>query len=323
MEQGKATVDIYKEGNIKDINPLTIATGCGWLDVMKYLIAQKANVNPKLHQTPLSAAAFNGHVGAIEILLNSGADINARERTGGVTALCLAASEGHPNAVKVLLKKGANAELALATGETPLILAVREGHLQVVQVLLNHRKKLLHDEHAALHVAINKGHVLIAKELVKSGANVNAASLDSGLRCLEMAAKSGNLAIVEELVKGGAVVNINNVSTSLFCAAAEGHYSCALYLLKQGANPNNGINNLRFCTPLFVAARNGHEHIVKLLLQNGAEMDQGAQIGALIYSALQKNQVATAKKLVRDLNILEEVSTRFFGLFFPFTYVIN
>jgi ankyrin repeat protein len=61
--------------------------------------------------TPLMAAAMNGNAEIVRILLEAGADVNARMRpaggTPGKTALLFAAQEGHTEIVDVLRKAGA------------------------------------------------------------------------------------------------------------------------------------------------------------------------------------------------------------------------
>ena len=60
---------------------------------------------------PLQGAAFRGNVGAMELLLSKGAQIDARAGFFG-TALQAAASQNHLEAVKTLLESAANANVA-------------------------------------------------------------------------------------------------------------------------------------------------------------------------------------------------------------------
>ncbi len=48
-------------------------------------------------------AAYNGNVNEVTKLLDSGADINLRTGTAGVTPLMVAAQNGHLSVVKVLI----------------------------------------------------------------------------------------------------------------------------------------------------------------------------------------------------------------------------
>ena len=53
-------------------------------------------------------AARTGKTDAINVLLDSGAKVNAKETWGGTTALMWAVSERHPAAVKMLIDHGAD-----------------------------------------------------------------------------------------------------------------------------------------------------------------------------------------------------------------------
>ena len=48
------------------------------------------------------------HTEVVKLLLEKGAEVNAKESTNGVTALMMAANNGHPEVVKLLLEKSAN-----------------------------------------------------------------------------------------------------------------------------------------------------------------------------------------------------------------------
>ena len=58
-------------------------------------------------------AARTGSVDAVKRLLAAGADVNARERWFGETALMWAAAENHADAVRALVEAGADDQRAL------------------------------------------------------------------------------------------------------------------------------------------------------------------------------------------------------------------
>ncbi|OAM05710.1 MAG: hypothetical protein TV41_06320 [Wolbachia endosymbiont of Dactylopius coccus] len=80
-------------------------------------------------------AARSGNLDKITDLLNSGANIEAKEKDGK-TPLYLAAREGHLYAVKSLLNKGANIEAIENDKWTPLHTAAYHGKLDVVKLLV-------------------------------------------------------------------------------------------------------------------------------------------------------------------------------------------
>ena len=68
--------------------------------------------------TPLKVAAVWGDPDAIHLLLDAGADIDARNEHG-FTALHHAAQQGHIAAAKALIQRGANLALLDDEGRTP------------------------------------------------------------------------------------------------------------------------------------------------------------------------------------------------------------
>lgn len=73
--------------------------------------------------------------GRVVEVLGSGADPNARIGALGSTPLSMAAGEGSVGAVEVLLRAGADVEAADVRGVTPLWTAVRSGRRAVVEAL--------------------------------------------------------------------------------------------------------------------------------------------------------------------------------------------
>ncbi len=83
---------------------------------------------------PLHAATAGGHTAIGIMLLQNGAEPNARQH-GGWTALQGAAQHGDIELVQSLLAHGAEPTLAADTGETALDLAEKNGHTGVVRLL--------------------------------------------------------------------------------------------------------------------------------------------------------------------------------------------
>ena len=90
--------------------------------------------NEKTKWAPIHAAACNGRVNNVRILIENGADINVRNCTGG-TALHCSSECGYNDIVKVLLEAGANPNLEDAKGRTALDLALWENQSDTAEIL--------------------------------------------------------------------------------------------------------------------------------------------------------------------------------------------
>ncbi|KAH7113154.1 hypothetical protein B0J13DRAFT_515595 [Dactylonectria estremocensis] len=118
---------------------LMVASYCGHEAVVKLLLEKGADVQAKDRYyggTPLWWAAQNGHEAAVvKLLLENGADVEAKDRFGQ-TSLSWAAAKGRKAVVKLLLEKGADVQAKDKEGRTPLWRAAGKGHEAVVKLLL-------------------------------------------------------------------------------------------------------------------------------------------------------------------------------------------
>jgi ankyrin repeat protein len=58
--------------------------------------------------TALHHAAWRGHADVVKLLLQAGADVNAKTRSNSETPLHLAAMHGHTDVIQLLLQAGAD-----------------------------------------------------------------------------------------------------------------------------------------------------------------------------------------------------------------------
>jgi uncharacterized protein len=110
---------------------LSLALFFGQPEVFRYLLEQGADVNlaarNPMRVAPLHAAAARGDLAAVQLLLERGADANARQQSGYV-ALHTAAASGRKEMAELLLAHGAHPDAATDAGETAADLAQQAGH---------------------------------------------------------------------------------------------------------------------------------------------------------------------------------------------------
>ncbi|SPO05222.1 uncharacterized protein DNG_07909 [Cephalotrichum gorgonifer] len=88
-------------------------------------------------RTPLFWAATRGHRDVAELLLDHGANINAKDR-GKMTALHIAVTGGHKDVVSLLLDRSARIEEKASYGETPLMRAIQANSKDIIILLLKY-----------------------------------------------------------------------------------------------------------------------------------------------------------------------------------------
>lgn len=90
------------------------------------------------HGVPLlSLAARARHQGVAELLLDRGADIDARSDDRGFTALMDAAQQGDCGMLELLLARGAETDAASKDGQTALVIAVGRNDVAMAKTLLD------------------------------------------------------------------------------------------------------------------------------------------------------------------------------------------
>lgn len=115
---------------------LVSAAGVGVVMTVRQLLAADADVNFQDESTSaLSIASEKGHEKVLRLLLEKGAQVNAKTKRGGAT-IHEAAFEGHTLVVRLLVESGADIQACTDTGATALDIAEEMGHFQIVRMLL-------------------------------------------------------------------------------------------------------------------------------------------------------------------------------------------
>jgi len=223
--------------------PLHHAAGYGPLANVELLINKGADVNAKnsRRSTPLHWAIHDE--AKVRLLLSKGAEVNTKQAQGR-TPLFLAAmlGDGVPT-MRLLFARGADPNLASANGQTPLMMAAARGNIEGMRLL------------------------------IERGAQVNARD-GAGETALMAACTSGNASAVRLLIENGADVKVKSKrnETALGFAATSGVQTSVELLLNKGADVN--VRNSRGYSPLMFAASSDTmpAGIIRLLLDKGADV---------------------------------------------------
>jgi uncharacterized protein len=144
------------------------------------------------------SAAGQGDVGRMSKLLSE-VNLDARLASDGETALHRAASRGHLQAVTLLLNRGAQVDAADGEGVTPLVLAAYRGQTDVVKLLLDRGAFVNARENrnglSSLSHAVGRGDKQLVVVLLAHGADPLLKSAD-GRTALERAEANGATEIV-------------------------------------------------------------------------------------------------------------------------------
>ena len=218
------------------------AAGFGAVDTLTMLLDSGADVNAKNRRgsTPLHWAIPDE--AKVRLLLSRGANVNAKQ-VEGRTPLYQAASMGNGLAIiRLLLASGADPNIAIAIGRTPLMAAAGRGDLETMRVLVEAK----------------------AQVDVRNGA---------GETALILAAGDGNPQAVQFLLDRGADARVRTKrnETALGNASTAGNEATVRMLLDHGAEVN--VRNVRGYSPLLLAASSDAipEGVVKMLLAKGAD----------------------------------------------------
>lgn len=129
-------IELGPRGILDPLVYLAMAAEYGDLAVVMPFIDHGADINAGSGE-PLRSAAQAKKLEVVRLLLERGADPNAKDPMGGWTALMESAYLSSPSLeiVELLLSHDADVSLQNNQGDTAIILAERQGNLEIVRVL--------------------------------------------------------------------------------------------------------------------------------------------------------------------------------------------
>jgi ankyrin repeat protein len=286
--------------NRNGVTALALASLGGNAAMIERLVRAGADPNERNPngETPLMLTSRNGSVEAMRVLLDRKADVNAKEKVRGTTALMWAVEQAHPSAVKLLVERGADVKAA-TNFDT-------KGNRAYVANTVSQRSQSAQGTGGLGQQGGGRGRGFLgggggagtpggggragrggagaagqpagAPQAAAGDIPVDLAAIAAaaGVDVAELtAATGGNLDIVQVFDQVAAVASFGRTNdkdggalTPLIFAARQNCMECARTLIEAGADVNQTSHY--GWTPLLVATQNRHYKLGAYLLEKGA-----------------------------------------------------
>jgi ankyrin repeat protein len=308
---------------------LWVAAGLGRMTALRKMLADDPKrvsaAHPLSGDTPLHAAAWHDQIPTAALLLEAGANVEAKNGVGH-TPLGVAVMRGHRETTEMLLRRGADPDQPAAVGGNLVHLAVSNGRHDLIRVLHEAGADLNAKDgsgRTALQIAvadrrrpsaeflIGRGaevdvfsavrlwkHELLAQRLRQRPAAVRAFDPE-GRTPLHVAADEGSVEAGELLVKAGTDVDaVDKGGRTALAQAVTNDSRFSRFLLESKADPNLALPDGR--TPLHLAAARqpDSKSMLQLLLEADADPAATTKQGQTILDvAGEENRVQVAATL--------------------------
>ncbi|KAK3267438.1 hypothetical protein CYMTET_24003 [Cymbomonas tetramitiformis] len=227
------------------VEGLRIALGCG---------AFVDTVEAELGRGPLHIAVEQGHTDVVELLVSSGAALEAKAYHG--TALHYAVRSRRKVVLEALLSAGASCHAVDSEGCSPLSLATTDGQVQAVQAMLEASNG---DLSTHLRSAAENGDVPSLRGLVHLGADVHVRDA-AGDTAFDRAAFGGQVEAMRALLELGASSR-SQVLSRAFCSAVENGKAGAMRELEQ-------FREVEISRAFHSAVQGGKLEVMRKLVEN-------------------------------------------------------
>ncbi len=308
-----------------------LAVSCGNIDLIKLLANAGADLNcisQKDIYTPLLLAI---HIGAsnsiIKTLIDLGADIS-RETQLGFTPLMYASRYSSLPCIQLLVESGADVNGSNSSLKTPLMVSLlldRDDNLEVIKYLIQNGAD-------ATRVDDNQNTVLMylagtssyknscdslkecAKVLVENGVNVNAQNIDEESALL-IAVKNNNVDALCAFINLGADVNLPNIfgETALMLAGSQSenqslNHESIKILINNAADISAvgpaGLTPIQYHAFVFDSKKHDLE-IFKLLIAAGADIHYKNENSESVFDIVNASKDKQLKGYFQSIHLKE------------------
>jgi len=289
-------------------NALHLASQKGQLENVKYFLQQHPKVIDETNNkkwTALHYAAGNSHCSTLKFLIQSGADLKAKNETGR-TVLHFAARHCCLECVKLILDKDTSLlEVKTNEGYNILLLAACNSKLEMVKYLVGRKLNPLHkanDGKNALHLASQKGQLENVKYFLQQHPKVIDETNNQKWTALHHAASYSHCSTLKFLIESGANLKAKEETgwTVLHFAARSCCLECVKLIVDKDSSllevkTNGGLNVLH------LAACNSKLEMVKYLVQKKVKpLDKTDYGDNALHLASQKGQLENVKYFLQQ-----------------------
>ena len=256
-----------------------------------------------------------------QLLLDLGADINARDHMGS-TPLHYAILKQSSRTIELMLRRGVNVNISDFSGKTPLILATKKEDVKAVQDLLGAGADwLVRDAqgNCAIHYAAQNGNLNLLEMLFLAPEDLEIKN-HHGECPIHLAVSKNHSAMVQALLRvphsnvnrwtkprrkqagtseASLLENSTRLpSTPLHCASRNASHDTAYLLITSGASVNE--NQEGGISALMLACAANSTPLVELLLRKDANINAAMDEDGLtpLHITCQKNNLETTKLLI-------------------------
>ncbi len=283
------------------------AAGRGYRDIAEVLLEHGADLEAGNELLSVkSIEKLEGGSGDFWELSDRMGMLHAKKHYGW-TALVWAARNGRTDLVNLLIDSGANIDAITKDGFTALVHAIDNKHTETAHVLLERGADpdLAEDGCSpALPIAAGHGFVDLVQAILDGGGSINALD-DVGNNALGMAVANNQPKVLRLLLSYG--IDVNAICFGLVkwpplhSAATQDALECAEILLDYGADMN-AIDNLNGMAALqFALDEMSGPRVARLLIERGADI-RGA-LGRIEYfrGSAEADDIAEADEIIELL----------------------